>query len=87
MCLVQKFCVFPRFYLHKGLDVFYVACKLFENAWVEGIPSDIGVCGIRFKETMHMTKADFIDQVVKASAEANLSKKAAGALIDDIFAR
>jgi len=32
-----------------------------------------------------MTKADFVDQVVKASAEANLSKKAAGSLIDDIF--
>lgn len=32
-----------------------------------------------------MTKADFVDQVVKANAEANLSKKAAGGLIDEIF--
>ena len=32
-----------------------------------------------------MTKADFIDQVVKSSTEGGLSKKAAGALIDDIF--
>ena len=33
----------------------------------------------------HMTKAEFIDQVVKASADMDLTKKAAGELIDGMF--
>ncbi len=32
-----------------------------------------------------MTKAEFIDQIVKTSAEMDLTKKAAGELIEDIF--
>ena len=32
-----------------------------------------------------MTKAEFIDQVVKTSEEMDLTKKAAGELIDSIF--
>ena len=32
-----------------------------------------------------MTKADFIDQVVKTSEDTDLTKKAAGELIDNIF--
>jgi DNA-binding protein HU-beta len=32
-----------------------------------------------------MTKAEFIDQVVKASEDMDLTKKAAGELIEDIF--
>ena len=32
-----------------------------------------------------MTKAEFIDQVVKTSEETDLTKKAAGELIDDLF--
>jgi DNA-binding protein HU-beta len=33
-----------------------------------------------------MTKAEFIDQVVKSSAGADLNKKTAGDLVDGIFA-
>src|SRR5262245_7156268 len=36
-------------------------------------------------ERGHMTKAEFIDQVVKTSEEMDLTKKAAGELIDSIF--
>ena len=32
-----------------------------------------------------MTKAEFIDQVVKAASEQELNKKEAGAIIEDIF--
>ncbi len=32
-----------------------------------------------------MTKAEFIDQIVKTSEEMDLTKKAAGELIEDIF--
>ena len=33
-----------------------------------------------------MTKAELVDQVVKASRGSNLSKKAAGEVIDNVFA-
>jgi DNA-binding protein HU-beta len=37
------------------------------------------------KEVTFMTKAELVDQVVKASKSTNLSKKAAGEIVDVIF--